>query len=303
MRVLVTWGSARGGTAGIGQIIAETLRAAGHDVIAAPAQEAPSPRGVDAVIVGGALYANRWHRAARRFVERHARELRRVPSWMFSSGPLDDSAARDDLPPPRQVRALMDRVGALGHLTVGGRLLPGARGLASAMARDHAGDWRDPDRIRAWAGELARALPAARPGAAVVPRGRSLGRLAAYGAVGWALLAATRTALFTATSAGLALWLHALAAPLWFALLARRYQRADGARPPLVMALSWTALAAALDALVVAGAAEPGLALLGGLTGFWLPLALALLAAWVTGAISAMLPFPAPTPSPAGGAR
>ncbi|HSK01543.1 MAG TPA: flavodoxin domain-containing protein, partial [Kofleriaceae bacterium] len=89
MRILVTWGSKRGGTAGIGQIVAETLRAGGHEVIAEPARAAPAPRDVDAVIVGGALYANRWHRDARRYMERHARALRRVPVWLFSSGPLD----------------------------------------------------------------------------------------------------------------------------------------------------------------------------------------------------------------------
>ena len=86
MRVLITWGSKRGGTAGIGQIIAEELRERGHEAIAVPSDEAPPLHGFDAVIVGGALYANRWHRGARRFVDRHARALRRVPVWLFSTG-------------------------------------------------------------------------------------------------------------------------------------------------------------------------------------------------------------------------
>jgi hypothetical protein len=42
----------------------------------------------DAAIVGGALYANRWNRDARRFISRHDSALRRMPSWCFSSGPL-----------------------------------------------------------------------------------------------------------------------------------------------------------------------------------------------------------------------
>jgi menaquinone-dependent protoporphyrinogen oxidase len=36
---------------------------------------APPLDGVDAVAVGGALYANKWHKAARRFVRRHRAEL------------------------------------------------------------------------------------------------------------------------------------------------------------------------------------------------------------------------------------
>lgn len=299
MRVLITWGSKRGGTAGIGQIIAEELRERGHEAIAVPSDEAPPLHGFDAVIVGGALYANRWHRGARRFVERHARALRRVPVWLFSSGPLDDSAERGDLPPPRQVRALMDRIGAAGHVTFGGRLEATAEGVvAQAMAKEHAGDWRNPDRIRAWAGELAQALPAARPGPAFEPHGRSLARLAAYGAVGWALCAATLAValLLARAPVGLAIALHAVTAPLWLGMLARRYHRADGARAPLPTALAWTALKGLLDALLVASLVQRSFALLGSFTGFWLPLALAFLAAWAVGAIAAMLPFPAGAP-------
>jgi menaquinone-dependent protoporphyrinogen oxidase len=284
MRILVTWGSKRSGTAGIGEIVAETLRASGHDVVAAPADAAPAPLDVDAVIVGGALYANRWHRDARRYVDRHARAQRRVPVCRFSSGPLDDSAEHADLPPPRQVRALAERIGAQGHVTFGGRLEATAHGFAAAaMARDHVGDWRAPDHIRAWAGEVARALPAARPRPAIDPQGRSLARLVAYGMAGWAVSAAT----FTLESATLATVLHAIAAPLCFAGLALLYQRAAGARPPLAMALAWTAILGLLDL------AARGAPALGSFAGFWLPLALALLAAWAAGSIAAMLPLPA----------
>ncbi len=287
MRILVTWGSKRGGTAGIGQIVADTLRASGHDVIAGPARAAPPPGDVDAVIVGGALYANRWHRDARRYVDRHARALRRLPVWLFSSGPLDDSAEHADLPPPRQVRALAERIGAQGHVTFGGRLEPTARGFAAAaMARDHAGDWRAPDRIAAWAGEVARALPAARPRPAIDLQGRSLARLVAYGMAGWAVCAAT----LALDSATLATVLHAIVAPLCFAGLALLYQRADGARPPLAMALAWTAILGLLDL------AARGAPVLASFTGFWLPLALALVAAGAAGSIAAMLPLPAAPP-------
>jgi menaquinone-dependent protoporphyrinogen oxidase len=51
----------------------------------------------DAVIVGSALYSNRWTGRAVRYVNHHVNQLRRVPVWFFSSGPLDDSADREDI--------------------------------------------------------------------------------------------------------------------------------------------------------------------------------------------------------------
>ena len=61
-----------------------------------------------------------------RFVARHAAELRMVPVWLFSSGPLGDSERPADIPAVRQVDALSRRIGARGprHLR---RLSPPGR--------------------------------------------------------------------------------------------------------------------------------------------------------------------------------
>jgi menaquinone-dependent protoporphyrinogen oxidase len=161
MKVLVTYGSKMGGTAAIAEMIAGTLAERGLQADVRPAAEVESVEAYDAVVVGGALYMSRWHRDARRFIKRHAQELRDRPVWFFSSGPLDDSAARDELPPVKQVQRLMERIGAQGQITFGGRLLPDAKGFtASKMAKTRAGDWRDPRLIRAWAEGIAEALRA-----------------------------------------------------------------------------------------------------------------------------------------------
>lgn len=173
MRVLVTYGSSRGGTEGLASMVAENLRECGLDVDLLAPKRVRDISGYGAVVVGGALYAFRWHRAARRFVRKHERALRQRPTYFFSSGPLDDSAANYDIPPVAGAKSLMDRVGARGHVTFGGRLLPDAKGFpASAMARKNSGDWRDPARVRAWAlriaaqltGEPAAPEPAGRKG-------------------------------------------------------------------------------------------------------------------------------------------
>jgi menaquinone-dependent protoporphyrinogen oxidase len=132
-------------------MVSEDLRQEGLTVDLAPTRKVRRCDGYEAVIVGGALYMFRWHRDATRFVKRHTRELRHCPTFFFSSGPLDDSATKGDIPPVKGVQALMDRVGARGHVTFGGRLTADAKGFpASAMAKKNAGDWRDVDQVREW---------------------------------------------------------------------------------------------------------------------------------------------------------
>jgi menaquinone-dependent protoporphyrinogen oxidase len=159
MNVLVAYGSKRQGTAGIADVLAAELRRRGLDVELAGANDVESLEAYDAVVVGGALYAGRWHRDARRFVKHFTKQLRGRPVFFFSSGPLDDSATEGEIPPTRQVRRLMERVGAREHNTFGGRLAPNAEGFAAAaMAKEHAGDWRDEDDERRWADRVAEAL-------------------------------------------------------------------------------------------------------------------------------------------------
>ncbi len=171
MRVLVTFGSRRGGTESLAYIVGDGLREHGLDVDVLPTGKAHDISGYDAVIVGGAIYMSRWHPAARRFVHRHAAQLRQRPVYFFSSGPLDDSASTGEIPPVSGVAELMERIGARGHATFGGRLSPYARGLpASAMAKNHAGDWRDEAQVRAWAADIGRQLTGAAGAAAAEPR-------------------------------------------------------------------------------------------------------------------------------------
>lgn len=159
MNVLVAYGSKRGGTAGLAAMVGRALEAAGVTADVRPASNLRSLDDYDAVIVGGAIYGSHWHRDARRFVKRHAAELSKLPVWLFSSGPLDDSAAQRDIPPVAQVRKAMALCHARDHATFGGRLSPYARGVpAHAMAKNRAGDWRDEARVVSWVNALLKQL-------------------------------------------------------------------------------------------------------------------------------------------------
>lgn len=159
MRVLVTYGSKLGGTVAIAETIASRLGEQGYDTAVAPARAMVDPADFDAVVVGGALYASRWVRESRRYIKRFGAELRSRPVWLFSSGPLDDSASEQEIPPTWHVKAAMQEANARGHATFGGRLDPDAKGfMAASMAKTNAGDWRDTDQIKMWADEIASSL-------------------------------------------------------------------------------------------------------------------------------------------------
>jgi menaquinone-dependent protoporphyrinogen oxidase len=155
MRILVTYGSKRGGTEGLADAVADGIRQAGHDVDIQPAQSLYGLEDWDAVVVGGALYAGFWQRHARRFLKKHREQLERMPVWFFSSGPLDDSASTSDIPAPPSVASWMKRLHVHGHKTFGGRL----EDEKSPLPR---GDWRDFEHATAWGyrvGEEASRLP------------------------------------------------------------------------------------------------------------------------------------------------
>jgi menaquinone-dependent protoporphyrinogen oxidase len=155
MTVLVVYGSKRGGTQGLAETIGAALRDVGHDVRVEPAGRLASGEGLEGAIVAGGLYANRWHKDVRRFIARNRAVLRTLPVWLVASGPLDDSADAGAIPAVPQVKEAADAVGARGEVTFGGFLAADAKGFpASAMAKNNAGDWRNPERIRAWVAEV-----------------------------------------------------------------------------------------------------------------------------------------------------
>ncbi|MFC6066248.1 flavodoxin domain-containing protein [Streptomyces ochraceiscleroticus] len=150
-------------TQGIAEEIAAVLREDGFDTELRPAAEVVSVGPYDAVVLGGALRANRWHRDARRFARRHAAQLRSRPVWLFSSGPSSTSASEPDVPPVPGASRAMNRAGARGHITFGSRSgrrgRPGrygsadgpvrpARRLRGLLDRSAADRDRDQDRAR-----------------------------------------------------------------------------------------------------------------------------------------------------------
>ncbi len=159
MNVLVTAASRHGSTEEIAHAIARRLRARGLEAREAH-PDLVALDGIDAVVVGSAVYAGKWLPAARSFVREHAEELRERPVWTFSSGPVGD--------PPRPLEEstegveLATLVGARAHRTITGRVDPGKLGIAERavvkLIRASTEDHRDWAAVESFADEIADAL-------------------------------------------------------------------------------------------------------------------------------------------------
>ncbi|GAA3113269.1 flavodoxin domain-containing protein [Streptosporangium carneum] len=159
-KVLVAYGSRRGSTREIAEWVARVLVEEGMDADVRDAAEVREVGDYDAVVLGGAIYFGRWHRHTRALVRRCARQLAERPVWLFSSGPLQTIGDRD-APPPDAAERARRRLGAMENVVFGGCLRADARGFpAATMARTAAGDFRDPERVRAWARDIAYDLKA-----------------------------------------------------------------------------------------------------------------------------------------------
>ncbi len=160
IHVLVAYATKHGSTREIAEVIGERLRAAGLEVRVAAAMTITDLGPYQAVVLGSALYAAHWQREANRFVVRHTFALQVRPVWLFSSGPLDRSADAGTLPPAPSVASTTDPIGALDHRTFGGRLLADTPGIEPQVLATHPrGDFRDWHAIRAWADDIAWAIP------------------------------------------------------------------------------------------------------------------------------------------------
>jgi menaquinone-dependent protoporphyrinogen oxidase len=160
MRVLVTAASKHGATAEIAEAISDRLAEKGCDVVHLLPPDVTSLDGIDAVVLGSAVYAGRWVEAARELVDRLGPALATRPVWMFSSGPIGDPPKPQE--DPVDAAAMVEATDAREHRVFAGRLDRsllsfGEKAIVIAL-RAPEGDFRDWDAIRAWADEIAQEL-------------------------------------------------------------------------------------------------------------------------------------------------
>jgi menaquinone-dependent protoporphyrinogen oxidase len=164
-QVLVAYASKHGSTAEIAESIGTTLRGSGLEVDVWPASHCSSIGAYDVVVVGSAVYMNRWQPDGLDFLRRFEGELATRPTWLFSSGPTGGTpdaetklakALRAEGLPPGNAGRLASRIRVRGHVTFGGRIGEDMTGLFERWLPR--GDWRDAEAVTAWACSIADAV-------------------------------------------------------------------------------------------------------------------------------------------------
>ena len=156
---LVVYGTGTGCTEEIAERIARTLSERGLKVELAPAAEAPDPAGFDAVLVGSGVRAGSWHTPVREWVAKYAAALKANEVAFFTVG----LTLGTDPGKTAEVRAYTDTlIAETGVTPVDIGLFAGMNEpkrfsflerTVMKLMKSPEGDFRDWDKIEAWAGE------------------------------------------------------------------------------------------------------------------------------------------------------
>ncbi|MBE7556110.1 MAG: flavodoxin [Anaerolineales bacterium] len=159
MKLLVAYASKYGSTAEIAEVIGKELRKREYEVEVKSVDEVDSLAGYDGFVIGSALYAGGWLKAAAEFLRSNQEALANYPVWLFSSGPTgegdpneimggewtfpEDLAAVREAIQPKDVILFHGKID-LDKLSFGERMI-----IKSVKAT--VGDYRDWLVIRTWA--------------------------------------------------------------------------------------------------------------------------------------------------------
>jgi menaquinone-dependent protoporphyrinogen oxidase len=159
VKVIVSVASRHGATAEIGEAIARSLRGAGLRVNVVVPEDVASLVDYDAAVIGSAVYLGKWLAPARDLVESHADELRRLPVWLFASGPITPIKDEGDIAEGERLREL---IGARDNRLFAGELKKDGLSIVERvtvrMVGSPWGDYRPWPEIQAWAESIAAAL-------------------------------------------------------------------------------------------------------------------------------------------------
>jgi menaquinone-dependent protoporphyrinogen oxidase len=159
-RILVAYATRAGSTVEVAAAIGEALSGRGFLVDVKPVKEKPSVEGCQAVVIGSAIRMGSWLPEAVNFVKNNQAQLCRIPTALFTVHMLnrgEDEAscqARQAYTAAvRQVLTPVDEVFFNGKMDYS-RLSFLDRTIAKAVEKQtdsRAGDFRDWEKIRAWA--------------------------------------------------------------------------------------------------------------------------------------------------------
>ncbi len=162
MHILVTASSKHGATAELADALAEHLRQRGFEVTRSAPEDVTSLDGIDAVVVGSAVYMMQWIEEAHLFFERFDAQLANLPVWAFSVGM--NGVPKHVPQDPTRIGPVLTSMNAREHKMFPGRYVPALLSLRERtivrLAGAVEGDFRDWDEVAAWANSIADQLEA-----------------------------------------------------------------------------------------------------------------------------------------------
>ena len=167
-KLLVTYASKYGATREIAEKIGNVLQQSGLRADVVPVKEVLGLTGYQAVILGSAVYIAKWQKEAAEFLQKNEQTLTQLPVWLFSSGPTGEGDPAELLEGwrlPVELQPIAERIQPRDIAVFGGYINPEKVNFIEKTAvknivKKPFGDFRDLNRIVAWANMVAEALSA-----------------------------------------------------------------------------------------------------------------------------------------------
>jgi menaquinone-dependent protoporphyrinogen oxidase len=158
-RILIAYVTRKGSTTAIAEAVATELRAAGHTADAVEIEKVSSPKGYDAVVIGGPVYLGHLDGRMGKFVNRHFTNLASVPVAGFAVGLAAASHDPEGMAwTEKALRATLDPLRPVAITIFAGKLDPDKlswwQRWITKKAGSPVGDFRDWAAIAAWARDL-----------------------------------------------------------------------------------------------------------------------------------------------------
>ncbi|MBN2379940.1 flavodoxin domain-containing protein [candidate division WOR-3 bacterium] len=153
MKVLIGYATVYGSTKEVAEKVGEVLESKGMEVDVVSVTDASDVSTYDAAVIGAPVMKFSFLRPARKFVKNNKDALSKIPVAYFSLGfaMMEDTQDRRETM-MRKLKVVTRRVEPVDVGLFGGRYIKPEKGFALPFPE---GDWRDWDKITAWAEGLA----------------------------------------------------------------------------------------------------------------------------------------------------